>query len=388
MRATVAATPDGRLRLHPTSIKAAGFVSKRVLDFFGLELENLVKMKDVTGVTVDGDDLLLEPQRLLPPPRIRGRLTRAWIENGVVMQQFGGAIPRTAIAPAGKRTNYMYYRHGTLRFGKLTMRDADLLLVDTDPKDPFDFSPAQYNDQLVAGYSKNTPARGLIVYMPDLADLPRRSTRAQAPDAGCRPLKHRALRKHGLDEHPAERKHNEQIRQQVAEGAVGPPRFRARVDEFAVGQEALLRHLVKSGDDELHDEDEQEDRGRLEEQPEVDEPAVTGPEPRNAGRAHDTRDRAHREVDASRTCISSSAVSRPSRLTIRSVKRKTPANAAGPGRARRRLETHLDVALHLAARPPHVNGQPGDRGRGDQRQRTFDPFLVGRVEQADRRRRR
>ncbi len=182
MRATVAATPDGRLRLHPTSLKAAGFVSKRVLDFFGLELENLVKMKDVTGVTVDGDDLLLEPQRLLPPPRIRGRLTRAWIENGVVMQQFGGAIPRTAIAPAGKRTNYMYYRHGTLRFGKLTMRDADLLLVDTDPKDPFDFSPAQYNDQLIAGYSKTTPARGLIVYMPDLADLsaPRRSTRAQA----------------------------------------------------------------------------------------------------------------------------------------------------------------------------------------------------------------
>ena len=70
----------------------------------------------------------------------------------------------------------MYYRRGTLRFGKLTMRDADLLLVDSDPKDAFDFSPKQYNDQLMAGYSKNTRARGLIVYMPDLGDLPRRST--------------------------------------------------------------------------------------------------------------------------------------------------------------------------------------------------------------------
>lgn len=65
----------------------------------------------------------------------------------------------------------MYYRGGTLRFGKLTMTDTDLLLVDADQTDPFDFSPERYNDQLVAGYSKNTRAHGLIVYMPDLNDL-------------------------------------------------------------------------------------------------------------------------------------------------------------------------------------------------------------------------
>ena len=40
LRATVAVAPDGRLRMHPTSLKAAGFLSKRVLDFFGLDLEN------------------------------------------------------------------------------------------------------------------------------------------------------------------------------------------------------------------------------------------------------------------------------------------------------------------------------------------------------------
>jgi len=174
MHATIAATPDGRIRLHPTSLKAAGFVSKRVLDFFGLDLEDLVKTKHLTGVAVDGDDLLLDPSTLIPPPRIRGHLTRAWIENGLVMQQFGGAIPKTAIAPAGRRNNYMYYRGGTLTFGKLTMKDSDLLLVDADPKDAFDFSPKEYNAQLIAGYSKNTPAKGLIVYMPDLADLRRR----------------------------------------------------------------------------------------------------------------------------------------------------------------------------------------------------------------------
>ena len=65
----------------------------------------------------------------------------------------------------------MYYRGGSLKFGKLTMEDTDLLLVDANQKNPFDFSPAEYNRQLVAGYSKNTPSHGLIVYMPDLSDL-------------------------------------------------------------------------------------------------------------------------------------------------------------------------------------------------------------------------
>jgi len=180
LRASISASPDGRIRVHPTSMKAAGFLSKRVLDFFGLELERLVNVNAATGVTVDGDDLLLDPERLLPPPRIKGRLTRTWIENGLVVQQFGSPTKHPLTPPNGRFANYMYYRGGTLRFGKLTMVDTDMMLVDADQKDAFDFSPEQYNDQLVAGYSKNTRSHGLVVYMPDLADLPRRSAQARS----------------------------------------------------------------------------------------------------------------------------------------------------------------------------------------------------------------
>jgi hypothetical protein len=176
MHASVSLAPDGRLRLHPTSMKAAGFVSKRVLDFFGLELEKLVKMKGDHGVTVEGDDLLLEPGRMLPPPHMRGRATKTWIENGRLMLQFGNPAAK-GIEPPKPVTNYMYYRGGTLRFGKLTMRDTDLLLVDADPRDPFDFSPAKYEDQLVAGTSKNTRAHGLIVTMPDANDAAKGESR-------------------------------------------------------------------------------------------------------------------------------------------------------------------------------------------------------------------
>jgi hypothetical protein len=174
MRAQLAVTPDGRIRMHPTSMKAAGFISKRVLNFFGLELEKLVKLSAGSPAQVDGDDLLLDPARLLPPPRIRGQLTRAWIADGLIVEQFGPSQPQRVLTPPSPGfPNYMYYRGGTLRFGKLTMHDTDLMLVDDDPKDPFDFSPSRYNDQLVAGYSKNTPSHGLITHMPDLNDLPR-----------------------------------------------------------------------------------------------------------------------------------------------------------------------------------------------------------------------
>ena len=56
----------------------------------------------------------------------------------------------------------------------VTSIETDLQLIDADPKDPFDFSPERYNEQLVAGYSKNTANKGLMVFMPDLNDLPSR----------------------------------------------------------------------------------------------------------------------------------------------------------------------------------------------------------------------
>jgi hypothetical protein len=63
--------------------------------------------------------------------------------------------------------NYLYFFGGSIRFGKLTMADADMQLIDADPRDPFEFFPARYERQLIAGYSRNTPRHGLQVFMPD-----------------------------------------------------------------------------------------------------------------------------------------------------------------------------------------------------------------------------
>ena len=65
----------------------------------------------------------------------------------------------------------MLYRGGTLRMGKLLMVDADMQVTDTDPSDPFDFVIDGYNEQLVAGFTRNQSNFGLLVYMRDFNDL-------------------------------------------------------------------------------------------------------------------------------------------------------------------------------------------------------------------------
>jgi hypothetical protein len=101
-------------------------------------------------------------------------VTSVRVVDGVLVQTFGSG-ERQRLSPPAVSRNYIYWRGGELQFGKLTMTDTDLELVDDDPDDPFDFSIDQWNDQLVAGYSKNTPNRGLKAHMPDHNDLNRQT---------------------------------------------------------------------------------------------------------------------------------------------------------------------------------------------------------------------
>jgi hypothetical protein len=170
MTATVSATTDGAMRLHATRLNAIGVPVKGLLDLLGLDVGSLMKMPPESGIRADGDDLLMDPARMLPPPRTEGRLQRVAITGSRLSMRMTGAgspPPRPATLPLPSARNYLYFFGGAIRFGKLTMTDADMQLIDADPSNPFDFFPAHYEDQLVAGYSRNTRRKGLQVFMPD-----------------------------------------------------------------------------------------------------------------------------------------------------------------------------------------------------------------------------
>jgi hypothetical protein len=167
-------TPEGELRLHPATIKAVGIKVGGLMKFFGLSLQKLVNTERARGVRIEGDDLVLSPTRLLPPPAVEGRVGRVEVTDSEIVQTFrpaDGHAPDPLVLPIPKTPNYMFFRGGVLRFGKLTMDDTDLFIEDAAPEDPFDFWLDRYNDQLVGGGSRNTRDHGLIVVMPDFAKL-------------------------------------------------------------------------------------------------------------------------------------------------------------------------------------------------------------------------
>ncbi len=166
----LAATPQGEIRIRTTHIKAAHIPVKGLMDLLGLKIADLIKTNKVRGIRIDGDDLILNPAAILPPPQIEGRVTAVAIRGREIVQIFGGEPPDTR----GRAGNFMSYQGGQLKFGKLTMSPTDLVLIDTDPRDAFDFFFAHYKEQLVAGYTKNTPQDGLRVYMPDYEKLKNR----------------------------------------------------------------------------------------------------------------------------------------------------------------------------------------------------------------------
>jgi hypothetical protein len=160
-------TPEGDIRLHPDKIKAEGLPVKKLLDLFDVELDEMIKTRESRGVRIVDDDFILDPEKLLPPPRINGRVTAVRIEGDRIVQTFGGS-DGVALKPAfPDAEHYMFFRGGELSFGKLTMHGADLQIIDADPKDPFQFFLSKYLRQLVAGESKTLADKGLVVYMPD-----------------------------------------------------------------------------------------------------------------------------------------------------------------------------------------------------------------------------
>jgi hypothetical protein len=164
-------TPDGKLRMQADKIRALHVPVKGLMDLVRADLADFIKTEKVPGLSADGNGLIFDLKSILPPPHIEGAVTAVRIEGQNLILTFG-----TAAKSKGSRSesgNYMAYHGNQIRFGKLTMNGADLMIVDMDPSDPFDFYLDHYLQQLEAGYTKITGNFSLRVSMKDFDKLPR-----------------------------------------------------------------------------------------------------------------------------------------------------------------------------------------------------------------------
>ncbi|HEX7192199.1 MAG TPA: hypothetical protein VF381_11590, partial [Thermoanaerobaculia bacterium] len=165
----------GLIRLHPTKISICGINGIGLLKAVGMNLQKMLKMPEERGIRAEKNDLLLDPQRVLPPPQTELHLVDVHTAGDELMQVFdAGKHVAPLVLPKADEKNVMYLRGGTLRMGKLLMIDADMEVLDADPSDPFSFFIDRYNDQLVEGFDRNTSDYGLIVHMKDWGKLGRK----------------------------------------------------------------------------------------------------------------------------------------------------------------------------------------------------------------------
>jgi hypothetical protein len=162
-------TADGKLRLHSEHIKALHVPVKGLMGLFGIDLGGLIQEGKVPGVRAQEDDLIFDLEQILPPPHIQGKVVSVRIEGEKIIQVFGGSDSKPLKNIRAR--NYMAYKNNRLRFNKLLMSDADLILIDMDPNDPLDFFLEHYKEQLSAGYTKTTLDSGLRVFVKDYNKL-------------------------------------------------------------------------------------------------------------------------------------------------------------------------------------------------------------------------
>ena len=160
-------TPEGDIRLHPDKIKAEGLPVKGLLDLFDIELSEMIKSQASKGVSLDKNDFILDPERLLPSPKIAGRVTavrlerphrsdlRRWLRLRAAQARISGrrALP---FLPR-RRAELRQAHHARGRSSDHRRRSEGSLPV----------LPQGDLKQLVASTSKTMPDKGLVVYMPD-----------------------------------------------------------------------------------------------------------------------------------------------------------------------------------------------------------------------------
>jgi hypothetical protein len=157
---------NGEVRFHITKISLLKIPVKGLLGALHIQVSDIVNATHTPGIQISDNDIIFDTSRLLPPPHIRGQITSIRIAPPDIEVVYGNA--RNDEVKLAQWHNFLRLSGGTISFGKLTMHQADLTMIDVDDTPWFGLDLANYQAQLTKGYARITPASGVEAYMPDL----------------------------------------------------------------------------------------------------------------------------------------------------------------------------------------------------------------------------
>ena len=166
---TLSPLPDGRMQFHVLGLSVLKMPVKGLMGAFHMEIDDLVASPKMPGVEIAGNDVRFDTETLLPPPHIHGKITAVEVSPTALKVIYGGATDNED--QLAQWHNFLRFEGGALSFGKLTMHDVDLTMIDASKDQWFDLDLVNYQAQLVNGYTRMTAKAGLEIYMPDLDEI-------------------------------------------------------------------------------------------------------------------------------------------------------------------------------------------------------------------------
>lgn len=171
MEGVMDATQDGKIRMKPVVIKSMGLRVDGLMNLIGLEMAKLLKMKEEKGLIMQGNEIIMDPSKLYPPPALIGHVTSVAVRNNLLRIEMddGKARPWPDVPVQNTRSMLLMWGGDVLINAVLNL-NAKMQVLDASPSTPMVFALDRYREQLEAGVVTPTRAGHLIAYVPDVLD--------------------------------------------------------------------------------------------------------------------------------------------------------------------------------------------------------------------------
>lgn len=171
MEGTLRPNGKGQIVLTPETVKSAGIPVKGLMNLIGLEVASLMNSRPNGGMKIDGNDIILYADKLLPSPAVSGFVSGVKVEAGKLVLTFDDQVRRDVPPlPEPWAQNWILMHGGNVLINNDLIMDANMQMIDLNPKDPMHYYMPLYREQLEAGFTVATRT-ATIAYLPDIYDI-------------------------------------------------------------------------------------------------------------------------------------------------------------------------------------------------------------------------
>ncbi len=157
-----------RLIIKSERISVMGIpFAKEIIDVLGITLKNLVPIRGDRGITIDGNNLVIDPFVLFPAPSYSGCLDEVGILGSGLELRF--KTMENFIFPTRIRNvrNDVFLVGGIVKLAAMRLVFSRTQIIDSMPEDDFEFNINDYFRQICRSSTQIVGDGSIVVLMPD-----------------------------------------------------------------------------------------------------------------------------------------------------------------------------------------------------------------------------